>query len=80
MKGRFICEGRNRGERKRRLLIEANYVSFGRLLHNRPGVLGVHGAVCAKAGTVTFASRQSRNAQRRGIAAPSIDATGGIEA
>ena len=30
----------------RGVLIEANYISFAKMLHNRPGVLGVRGALC----------------------------------
>ena len=63
----------------RGVLIEPNYVAFARLLHHRPGVLAVRGAVCDARGHVTFAARRNRQLARRGIEAPTMDLTGGIE-
>jgi FkbM family methyltransferase len=60
----------------RGVLIEANPVAFGRMLHNRPGVLSIRGAVCARAGTVSFAARSSKSAAMR---TPTADLTGGVE-
>lgn len=59
--------------------VEPNLASFARLLHNRPGVLAVRGAVCATRGHVTFAVRRARGLARRGFTAPAMDLTGGIE-
>ena len=61
------------------LLIEPNYVAFARLLHHRPGALAVRGAVCATRGHVTFAVRRAKGLARRGVTAPAMDLTGGIE-
>jgi FkbM family methyltransferase len=63
----------------RGILIEANYVSFAKMLRHRPGTMAVRGAVCSQAGTVTFATRMSKHTRRvKGYAAPSVDETGGI--
>ena len=61
----------------RGVLIEANYISFAKMLHNRPGVLAVRGALCEVASFVTFATRRSTYLRRRGgLAAPAVDLTG----
>ncbi|MDC0525990.1 FkbM family methyltransferase [bacterium] len=62
----------------RGLLIEANPVSFGLLRANRPDVLALSAAICARHGTEAFVTRTSRGAARRGFVRPAVDETGGL--
>jgi len=60
-------------------MIEANPTAFTRLRIHRPGVLAAQGAVCSTRGSVTFASRRSVGAAKRGIIRAAPDETGGVE-
>lgn len=60
-------------------MIEANPTAFARLRIHRPGVLAARGAVCSTRGSVTFASRRSVGAARKGIIRAAPDETGGVE-